>query len=217
MKAFVSWSGGKDCMLALHRFLKTHENKVECLINMCNSDGTHSRSHGIKKQLIQRQANCMEIPIIQQATNSKDYAKNFKTVITELKKKNVDTGVFGDIYLKEHRIWIEQLCVEMDIKPIFPLWEANTTDLLKEFITDGFKTVVVAINNTKLNNNWLGRIIDNEFFYDIIQLKNIDPCAENGEYHSFVYDGPLFKNPVSFIKGKIHSESKNTFLELILK
>ncbi len=86
-----------------------------------------------------------------------------------MKKKNVDTGVFGDIYLKEHRIWIEQLCVEMDIRPIFPLWEANTTDLLKEFITDGFKTVVVAINNTKLNNNWLGRIIDNEFFNAIVQ------------------------------------------------
>jgi len=217
MKAFVSWSGGKDCMLALHRFLKNPKNKVDCLINMCNSEGTHSRSHGIKKQLIQVQANCMEIPIIQKATNKEEYAKKFKDIINELKNENIDTGVFGDIYLKEHRIWIEQLCNEMGIMPVFPLWETNTTDLLKEFINEGFKAIVVAINNIKLTNNWLERIIDNEFLDDVIQLKNIDPSAENGEYHSYVYDGPLFKKPVSFTKGKIHAETKNNFVELILK
>ena len=216
MKAFVSWSGGKDCMLALHRFLKKPGNKVECLINMCNRDGTHSRSHGLKKQLIQTQANCMEIPIIQQATNREGYAKSFKHVINKLKVENVDAGVFGDIYLKEHRVWIEQLCAELDIVPIFPLWEANTAELLKEFIDEGFKTIIVAVNNSKLGRDWLGCRIDTEFLNDIMQQKNIDPCAENGEYHSFVYDGPLFKKPVSFAKGKIITELKNSFIKLEL-
>lgn len=215
MKAFASWSGGKDCTFAVHKFLKTSGNKVEYLVNMCSNDDIYSRSHGIKKQIIKVQSECMEIPIIQLATDSKEYASNFKKVIIGLKDKGIDTGVFGDIYLKEHRVWIEKLCSEIDIKPIFPLWGNDTKDLLNEFISEGYKTIVVAIDNTKLSPHWLGRIIDDKFLNDIIQLENIDACAEKGEYHSFVYNGPIFKRPVSFIKGNKYSESQNTYLELI--
>lgn len=215
MRAFASWSGGKDCMLAVHRFLSIPGNKVEYLINMCSNDGVYSRSHGIKKQLIKAQSECMKIPIIQPTTDSKEYANNFKKAIVELKEKGITTGVFGDIYLKEHRVWIEKLCEELNIKPIFPLWENDTKDLLKEFISEGFKTIVVAIDNTKLSTQWLGRTIDNDFLNDIVKLEHIDACAEKGEYHSFVYDGPLFKRPISFIKGNKYTESKNTYLELI--
>ena len=215
MKAFASWSGGKDCMLALNRFVNEKGNNVECLVNMCNSEGTHSRSHGITKELIQQQAECLEIPIIQQAAGMNNYAECFKEVICELKTQGINTGVFGDIYLEAHRTWINNLCDELDITPVFPLWGESTDDLLEEFINTGFKTIVVAVDNTKLNSEWLGKTIDTNFLKEIKLLENIDACAENGEYHSFVYDGPVFKKAVVFSKGKIHTEAKNSFLELI--
>ena len=215
MKAFVSWSGGKDCMLAVYRFLRNKSNSVSHLVNMCESDSEYSRSHGIKKNLIKNQADSIGIPIIQEKVGDL-YETSFKNVISKLKPEGVTAGVFGDIYLQEHRTWIERVCSEMNIEAIFPLWGEDTKELLDEFISEDFKTIVVAIDNTKLSTEWLGRTIDSEFLKDIVKLKNIDPCAENGEYHSFVYDGSLFKKPVSFIKGETYSETKNTFLELIL-
>jgi len=214
MKAFVSWSGGKDCMLATYRYLNEADNKIGCLLNMCSDNGDHSRSHGIKKHLISNQAESMNIPLIQKATGIDNYEKNFKKVIGELKMDNFNAGVFGDIYLEEHRTWIERVCNDMGIIPIFPLWGANTGDLLDEFIDNGFKTIVVAIDNRKLSTDWLGRIIDEKFHHDIKNLPGIDPCAENGEYHSFVYDGPIFNGPVRFTTGEKYTENNNSFIKL---
>ena len=217
MKAFVSWSGGKDCMLALHRFKKEKGNEVVCLVNMGNSEGTHSRSHGLENKLIIEQAKSINIPLIQKATDRGDYESDFKDVIVKLKLEGVTSGVFGDIYLEAHRVWIERVCAEMDITAIFPLWGNDTTDLLDEFISEGFETIVVAINNTKIDDSWLGRKINYKFLDDILKLENIDPCAENGEYHSFVYNGPIFKNRLNLKKGRTYTESDNTFIELNLK
>lgn len=216
MKAFASWSGGKDCMLAVHRFLKEPANQIHCLVNMCDSDGIHSRSHGVKSILIKNQAGCMGIPIMQMATDSKEYTSNFKRAMLELKKEGVNAGVFGDIYLQEHRTWIEQVCSEVGVDPVFPLWENDTKELLKEFVAEGFETIVVAIDNSKLSLNWLGRTIDNDFVAEIIQLEDIDACAEKGEYHSFVYNGPLFKKPLVFQKGEKQIELKSSFIEIKL-
>lgn len=216
MKAFVSWSGGKDCMLALHRFLKEKDNTVVCLVNMSNSEGTHSRSHGIKNKLVIEQAESLEIPLIQKATDRGDYENNFKEVINKLKAEGVTSGVFGDIYLEAHRVWIDRVCAEMEIEAIFPLWGESTEELLHEFIFEGFETTVVAINNTKLNIDWLGRKIDNQFLEDILKLDGIDPCAENGEYHSFVYNGPIFNKSLNIKLGNTYSEGTNTFIETTL-
>ena len=216
MKAFVSWSGGKDCMLALHRFIKDKDNKVVCLVNMSNSEGTHSRSHGIKNNLVVEQAKSLEIPLIQKATERGNYESNFKDVISKLKSEGVTSGVFGDIYLEAHRVWIDRVCSEMGIEAIFPLWGESTEELLKEFISEGFETTVVAINNTKLGGDWLGRKIDNQFIEDILKLDGIDPCAENGEYHSFVFNGPIFNNSLNIKHGNTHSEESNTFIETTL-
>ncbi len=213
MKVFTSWSGGKDCMLALHRFLKQPGNEA-VLVNMCDDDGVRSRSHGIKKELVKIQASCMNLPIIQQQTNFKGYEFGFKKVIAELKEQGVTGGVFGDIYLKEHRVWIDRVCKEMDVEPVFPLWENDTRLLMEEFINEGFKTKVIAVNSKMLSQDWLGRIIDTQFLDEISKLQGIDPCAENGEYHSFVYDGPLFNKSVSFEVGSSYEENGCYFIEL---
>ena len=214
MKTFASWSGGKDCMLALYRTLQNSEHEVAYLVNMCDTDGEHSRSHGIKKSFIAEQAAALNIPIIQETTDFKGYETCFKSVINNLKKEGVAAGIFGDIYLMEHRTWIERVCMESGIQPIFPLWKNDTKELLKEFIDAGFRTLTVAVNTDKLNENWLGRVLDISFYNEITTMESIDPCAEDGEYHSFVFDGPIFSNPVSFSKGRVTKKNNHSFLEL---
>lgn len=214
MKVFASWSGGKDCMLALYRVLQEGAHEVESLVNMCDSDGEHSRSHGIRKQLIAAQAEQISISVIQEPTDFTGYEVCFKAVITDLKKKGVTAGVFGDIYLMEHRTWIERVCDELNITPLFPLWENDTKSLLNEFIDAGFGALTVAVNTDSLDESWLGRELDRAFYRDITSLEGIDPCAENGEYHSFVHAGPIFSQPVSFSKGEPYQRGNHIFLPL---
>jgi uncharacterized protein (TIGR00290 family) len=202
MQLFVSWSGGKDCMLALYRVLHAKQHEVSHLVNMCDIDGLHSRSHGLKKHLIAQQASAVGIEIVQHETDFKNYKTDFKLVIEQLKKQGVTGGIFGDIYLQPHRDWIELVCLETGIQPLFPLWNQPTIELVNEFIGLGFKTLTVSVNDQFLLQSWLGREIDK------------DPCAENGEYHSFVYDGPIFKNAVSFVKGEEYYRDNHWFLEL---
>jgi len=214
MKAFVSWSGGKDCMLALYRFVQNPTNEVVSLLNMCDDDSNLSRSHGLTRDLIARQASCMNVRIAQQTTSRDNYEEQFKKAISQLKDEGVTAGVFGDIYLMEHRTWIERVCSDMEIEAIFPLWVCNTKDLLREFIDAGFKALTVSVHIDKLPQTWLGRELDNDFFNDITKLEGIDACAEEGEYHSFVFDGPLFSQPVSFIRKSTSEHDNHYFLEI---
>jgi uncharacterized protein (TIGR00290 family) len=215
MNAFVSWSGGKDCMLAMYNFMKNPENRVVSLINMCDEDGVMSRSHGIKSDLIKLQALCMGIPIIQEPIGTNGYEESFKKAVNSLKEQGINAGVFGDIYLIEHRVWIERVCNDLGVDAIFPLWNRNTTELIKEFVDFGFKTKVVSVREGFLSDEWLGVDIDNNFISKILTMPNIDPCAENGEYHSFVYDGPIFKTPVPIKLGKSYKHDNHYFLELL--
>lgn len=214
MKAFVSWSGGKDCMLALNRVITDNKIEVKALVNMCSPDGKHSGSHGIKSELIKQQASCLGLAIIQQAVDKKGYEHNFKQVISNLKNEGITAGIFGDIYLQAHRDWIDRVCAEMDITPVFPLWHNNTNLLLEEFIDVGFKTLVVSVNANSLSKEWLNRELNHDFLNEIKQLPGIDACAENGEYHSFVFDGPIFKKPLKLTTGDVRFENNHWLLEL---
>jgi diphthine-ammonia ligase len=214
MKAFVSWSGGKDCMLALDRFLQYPENEVVCLVNMCDDQSNRSRSHGLTREAVSKQAQAMGVALRQQKTNSTQYESRFKEVIADLKKEGVTAGVFGDLYLMEHRVWIERVCREAGVIPVFPLWENDTKALLSEFIEAGFEAITVAVRESLLPESWLGRKLDHSFYDEITALQGIDPCAENGEYHSFVFNGPLFAHPVEFRTGSRRTANNHFYLEI---
>ncbi|MFN3966607.1 MAG: diphthine--ammonia ligase [Endomicrobiia bacterium] len=216
MKAFVCWSGGKESCLSLYRALKKYSGRLQfCyLVNMISEDGKHSRAHGISSKLLKLQADSIRIPIIQRKTTWKNYEKEFKKVILELKKENVSYGIFGDIDLQEHRDWVEMVCKEIGIEPILPLWKEERENLLKEFIQVGFKAIVVATDAQFLGEVWLGRQIDSKFIEDLKLIGNIDLCGEKGEYHTFVYDGPIFKKSVEFVIDKKVLKGKHWFLEL---
>lgn len=217
MKAFVCWSGGKDSCLSLYKVMgwtttDGYPYKIAYLLNMLSKDGQRSRSHGISASLLKLQAEAIGIPIVQQRID-KNYEEEFKKAV--LSEKNVDAGVFGDIDLQVHRDWVEKVCKDLDIQPILPLWEEKRQDLMNEFIQAGFKTVVVSTNNKFLGKEWLGREINREFVKDLKTFGNIDLCGEGGEYHSFVYDGPIFKKPVDWTTGEKVLRNNRWFLEVL--
>ncbi len=181
---------------------------------MTSEDGKRSRSHGVISEIIKLQAEAMGISILQRKTRWESYEEEFKETIFDLKRKGIQAGVFGDIDLEEHRDWIERVCKKMEIQPILPLWGMERKGLLLEFIEKGFQAIVVAIDSDFLDPTWLGRKIDEKFLSNLEQVKGIDLCGEHGEYHTFVYDGPIFKRPVRFIIGKQSFNGKYGFLEL---
>jgi len=217
LKAFISWSGGKETSLAFYRVIKKEDIKIGYLLNMISSDGKDSCSHGVSAKLLKAQAEAMQIPIVQRKTTWKRYEEEFKKAVSDLKRKGVGAGVFGDIDLQEHRCWVERVCQDLGITSILPLWKEEREKLLEEFIQAGFRAKVCAINACFLDEEWLGREIDKKFIEDLKTLGNIDLCGERGEYHTFVYDGPIFKKSVKFILGRKVLEGKHYFLELKLK
>jgi len=217
VKVFISWSGGKETSLSCYRVMQIQNIKVTHLLNMVSEDGKHSRSHGVNSAILKLQAEAMEIPLVQRKTSWETYEKEFKKAILDLKKEGIQAGVFGDIDLQEHRDWVERVCKEIEIEPILPLWKGKREDLFKEFIRLGFKAIVVATNADFLGQEWLGRQINEGFIEDLSALKNIDLCGESGEYHTFVYDGPIFKKSIVFTIGKKILEDKHWFLNLKLK
>ncbi|MGL5785614.1 MAG: diphthine--ammonia ligase [Bacteroidales bacterium] len=214
MKAFVSWSGGKDCMYALHKFLSEKENQVVCLLNFCEADSMKSRSHGLDTELIEAQAEALDIPLVQEPLTNGSYEFHFKQVVARLKLRGVTAGVFGDIYLREHRDWLERVCRESGIVAVFPLWGQPTHTLLQDFIADGYKTLIISVKDDEQFRPLLGQIFSQELFSDLAKMEGVDPCGENGEYHSFVTDGPLFRHPVSYESGEIYHSGNHFFLPL---
>jgi uncharacterized protein (TIGR00290 family) len=213
-KAFCCWSGGKDCSLALYKARKAGV-EVRYLLNMVSQEGNRSCSHGLNAALLRNQAAAANMTLLQGKTTDKNYETEFKENVLTLKANGINSGVFGDIDLMAHRNWIEKVAVDLGIEALFPLWEIKREVLMEEFITAGFKAVVCSVNKNMLGTEWLGREIDREFVHDIKKKGGIDLCGEKGEYHSFVYDGPLFRMPVPFEKGSQFSDRTYSYIELL--
>lgn len=213
-QAFCCWSGGKESALSFYKAQKLGID-ISCLVNMLSEDGKHSRSHGICSDLLRLQAEAVGIPIVQRRTTWKSYEDEFKKAVSGFKEEGIQAGVFGDIDLQEHRDWVERVCKEIGIKPMLPLWKEKREELLQEFIQAGFKAIVVTTKADPLGEEWLGRELNNEFIEDIKALGSIDLCGEKGEYHTFVYDGPIFKKPVEFKVGNKYLKDRHWFLEII--
>lgn len=213
-KAFCSWSGGKESALSLYKAQQQGLN-IGALLNMVSHDGQRSCSHGIDSRCIRLQAESLGIPIVQKKTTWPSYEADFKEQVLELKALGMQTGVFGDIDLQEHRDWIERVCAELGIKPVLPLWQAGREQLLEEFLRTGFKAIVVTTQAKSLGPEWLGRQLDRKFVEDLRARSDLDLCGEQGEYHTFVFDGPNFKQPVNFRVADKILKDDHWFLELI--
>ena len=213
MKVFSSWSGGKESCLACYKALSEGFD-VSYLLNFVSEDGTRSRAHGISSDLIALQAKAIGIPIIQVKSSWEGYEAKFKEAVEELKKKRVKGGVFGDMDLQEHKEWVDRVCSEVEVASIEPLWGNDPNEILNEFVNAGFKAIVIKVKADWFGKEWLGRELNEQFIKDLPE--EIHPCGEHGEYHTFVYDGPIFKKPVEFIIGKKILRNKHWFLDLKL-
>lgn len=217
MKAVSLWSGGKDSCFACYK-AKLQGHQVVSLINFTDYDGNGSLSHGLSADIIQRQSRSTGIPFLQKPMPKKNYQDAFQALIREYKiTAGIEGIVFGDIYLQEHKDWIDKVCAELEVKAILPIWTKDTGGLIKEIINSGFKSIVVSVKKDFLGEEWLGRQVDREFIKDLEKAGDIDPCGEKGEFHTFVYDGPIFKKPVEFTAGKKVLEDDHWFLKLFSK
>jgi len=199
MKVFVSWSGGKESSLACFNAINNKFMVVK-LLNMVTLDAKKSMTHGVPSELLAVQSKAVGIPIIQQKTTWSNYEQDFKKVISNLKKEGVKGGVFGDIDIQEHREWIERVCNDLDIKPILPLWKKERKDLLEDFINAGFDALVVSGKADVFGKEWIGHKVDNRFINHLRKLSSLDICGEAGEYHTFVVDGPIFRNSIKILE-----------------
>jgi len=215
MKVIGLWSGGKDSCFACYK-AKLQGYNLFSLFNFTDASSRNSLSHGLSSQIIRKQVSLLDIPLFQKAMPKQNYRDEFKNVINEW-KKNVDISgiVFGDIYLQEHKDWIDKVCSELNVEPILPLWKEDTRDLINVFIKAGFKAKIVSTNAKFLEKEWLGREVDQMLVKDLKNLGNIDLCGEKGEFHTFVYDGPIFKKAVEFSFGKKTQKNGHWFLEVI--
>lgn len=201
MNAFMSWSGGKDSCLALHRAI-SHGHHIKSLFTMLREDGEVSRSHGISKDLLSMQAEALRLPIAFGNATWSDYEVAYKKAIASLKEQGINTGVFGDIDLMAHRQWVERVCDELNIKPLLPLWGEKRGELVAEFVDLGYRALIVTVRRECLSERWLGRTLDREALQELAD-EGVDPAGEGGEFHTFVYSGPLFYRPVDFSRGEI--------------
>ncbi|MCP8317312.1 MAG: diphthine--ammonia ligase [archaeon] len=200
MQVFFSWSGGKDSCLALYRALKAGFN-VKFLFNMLSENGLRSRSHGLRKEILDAQAKAVGIPIIYGKASWEAYEDEFKKIIRNLRGLSVEGGVFGDINIQEHRDWVEKVCSDAGVKAFEPLWGEKYEILLNEFISKGFEAVVVNTKADLIGEEWIGRPFDWEFI-GYLRSRDIDLCGEKGEYHTLVTYGPMFKQRIEILESR---------------
>lgn len=161
--------------------------------------------HGVRKELIQKQSDVLGIPVtflnLPENPSMEDYNSILQEQMIQLKKEGFTHSAFGDIFLEDLRNYREKQLDEIGMKALFPIWKEDTTQLAQTFIADGFKAIFACVNKNIPISAYTGEVISNQFLEDIPE--DVDPCGENGEFHTFVFDGPIFPKPVPYKKGEI--------------
>jgi uncharacterized protein (TIGR00290 family) len=208
MRVTFSWSGGKDSAFALHKILLSKKYEVVNLHTVFGEETKRVGLHGIREELIEQQAESMGIPLVKLYLKASDNYSAYENLMCSFYQtcaaRKIDGVVFGDIFLEDLKKYREELLKDSGLIPLYPIWKQNTMRLANEFIEEGFKTLICAANARYFSEHHLGCTLDHAF------IKNlpvpVDPCGENGEFHTFVFDGPFFREPIRFFKGGITSK-----------
>ena len=204
-KIVLSWSGGINSVLMLHRLLEQGEREILALVTTVLAGESKIAMHEVPQNLLEAQACALGFPLYtlelpRDAANAV-YEEKFGGLLQLLKRRNVDSIAFGDIFLEVIRAYRESILDKIGVQPLFPLWNIDSRTLVGEFMELGFKGVTVCVDSRVLDASFAGREMDSEFVKAL--PASVDPCGENGEFHSFVYDGPLLKDRLRFTKGKV--------------
>jgi uncharacterized protein (TIGR00290 family) len=214
-KAYLNWSSGKDSALALFKLQEQKVFAVEKLVTTINTDADRVSMHGLRNELLFQQAQSIGLPLqviaLNGAVSMEEYNSEMQKTTGLLLQEGYNYSVFGDIFLEDLRNYREEQLKKGGLQGVYPLWKKDTSELIQEFLQLNFKAIVVCVNANVLDKSFCGRIIDQDFLDDLPE--GVDPCGENGEFHSFVFDGPVFKNPIAFEIGekveKSYPQNKN--------
>jgi uncharacterized protein (TIGR00290 family) len=202
-KAVFFWSGGKDSALCLYKVLQQKQYDVVALLTTLNETFRRISMHGVREELLEKQAEVIGIPLVKmyvrEGTNS-EYEQRMNEVLQSFKEKGVTHVIYGDIFLEDLRKYRDDQLEKIGMKGVYPLWKNDTKELIHEFLSLGFKTITCCTNDAYLNEDRVGEIIDEDFIRSL--PPDVDPCGENGEFHTFCFDGPLFRHPVHFTRGE---------------
>lgn len=203
-KILFSWSSGKDSALTLYKIKNCPDYEIVALLTTVTGDYNRVSMHGIRNALLKRQAESLGFPLesvfISKAASQEEYESAMSSMLTRYKNLGVASVVFGDIFLEDVKMYRERNLSKIGMKAIFPLWKSDTLERASTFINLGFKAIVTCVDSNVLDKSFVGRMFDEQLLSEL--PSNIDPCGENGEFHSFVYDGPIFRNCILHKIGK---------------
>jgi len=217
-KVVLSWSGGKDSVMALYVLLRSGRYKVVSLLTTVSKQYERISHHGVRVELLEQQAAALGIHLHKlylpyPNCSNADYEAAMKKVMLEYKNSSVLTVAFGDIFLQDLREYRQRNLAKVGMEGIFPIWHRDTSELVQTFIALGFKAYLTCVDSKKLGQEFAGRLIDAGLIRDLPE--GVDPCGENGEFHSYVYDGPIFRRPVKVSVGQVVLRDVRYFADLI--
>lgn len=195
-----SWSGGKDSCLALARVLEGRA-ELDCVVTMFTEDGERSRSHGLAREVLVAQARALGVPLLSRAATWEGYEAAMIDLLREARERGSAAAVFGDIDIPRHREWEEKVCREAGLAAVLPVWQEERLKLLEEWWARGFEARIVVAREGLVERKFLGRVLDQEVAEELAAT-GVDPCGENGEFHTVVTAGPLFSRPLELIAGQ---------------
>jgi len=211
------WSGGKDSAMALYELLRQNEVRVTGLLTTVTEGFERISMHGVRRELLHRQAESIGLPLQEvrippQCVNP-IYEARMEVAMKTACTHGIRRVAFGDIFLEDLRVYREKNLAKIGMEAIFPIWKRNTRELASSFVELGFRAHVVCIDPRILDRSFAGRVLDEQFFNDL--PAHADPCGENGEFHSFVCDGPIFRKPVKCRTGDVVERDSFVFCDLL--
>jgi len=204
-RALMAWSSGKDGALALHETRQGGEYEVAALLTTVTEGYDRISMHGVRRELLERQAESIGLPLaivwIPRECSDEEYAVRMRAALEEQAARGISAVIFGDVFLEDVRQYREDSLAQVGMRAVFPLWQRDTAALARQLIDQGFRAITTCVDSQHLDRSFVGREFDAEFLSDLSD--GVDPCGENGEFHSFVYDGPIFREPVACTIGQI--------------
>ncbi len=216
-KLLFGWSGGKDSAMALHELKKNNQYEIASLLTTVTEDYDRISMHGVRRVLLEKQAKSLELPLykvlIPKDCSNETYAAKMTEALNLFKQQGVEEVAFGDIFLEDVRQYRLDNLAKLNMKGVFPIWGRDSAELARSFVALGFRAVVSCIDTKVMDKKFLGWQIDQDFIKAL--PPNIDPCGENGEFHSFVYDGPIFKEKIGYRLGELVLRDSFHFCDLL--
>lgn len=212
----MSWSGGKDSCMALHALRSSAHHEVVALLTTVTRDYDRVSMHGVRRELLHRQATSIGLPLeevfIAADAGNQAYEAAMDEALSPYADRGVATVAFGDLFLADIRAYRDRLVARSRMTALYPVWGRATGEFVREFIAQGFTAVTTCVDLNVLDESFVGRMIDEEFLSDL--PAGVDPCGENGEFHTFVFDGPMFNHPIAFAVGERVTRGSFCFCDL---